>query len=71
MFAQVADKSIYLEKFVDELKKEWPENRTLNLVFHGHSVPTGYVQTPVINTLDSYSHLVLKIIKEACPCASS
>ena len=24
-----------------ELRKSWPDNRTINIVFHGHSVPSG------------------------------
>ena len=46
---------------------EWPKNRTINLVFHGHSVPAGYFKTPVVNTLASYPYLVLKDIKSAYP----
>jgi lysophospholipase L1-like esterase len=46
---------------------EWPKNRTINLVFHGHSVPAGYFKTPVVNTLASYPYLVLKDLKSAYP----
>jgi lysophospholipase L1-like esterase len=46
---------------------EWPKNRTINLVFHGHSVPAGYFKTPVVNTLASYPFLVLKDLKSAYP----
>ena len=46
---------------------EWPKNRTINLVFHGHSVPAGYFKTPTVNTLASYPYLVLKDIKSAYP----
>lgn len=65
--AQTADKSSYLSEVKEELKKEWPKNRTINLVFHGHSVPSGYFKTPVVNTFGSYPYLVLKGLKEKYP----
>ena len=64
-----ADTSSYLEDIKSELKKEWPGNRTINLVFHGHSVPAGYFKTPHVNTLDSYPFLLLKELKELYPYA--
>lgn len=65
-FAQ-ADSSAYLNDIKTELKKEWPKNKTINLVFHGHSVPSGYFKTPVVNTFDSYPFLFLKDLKEIYP----
>jgi acyl-CoA thioesterase-1 len=50
-----------------ELKKDWPKNRAIHLVFHGHSVPSGYFKTPVINTFDSYPFLALKKLKDIYP----
>ena len=61
--------SSFLDDIKSELKKEWPENRTINLVFHGHSVPAGYFKTPHVNTLDSYPFLLLKELKELYPYA--
>lgn len=60
---QETTKDDYLSTVKGELKKEWPHNRTINLVFHGHSVPTGYFQTPTVNTLGAYPHLTLKALK--------
>jgi acyl-CoA thioesterase-1 len=65
----IADPSSYLEDIKSELKKEWPGNRTINLVFHGHSVPAGYFKTPLVNTFDSYPFLLLKELKELYPYA--
>ena len=65
----LADPDNYLTDIKTELKKEWPKNRTINLVFHGHSVPAGYFKTPVVNTFDSYPMQVLKIVKEKYPFA--
>ncbi len=61
--------SEYLSEIKLELKKEWPKNRTINLVFHGHSVPAGYFKTPDVNTLHAYPYLVLKQLKEKYPYA--
>jgi acyl-CoA thioesterase-1 len=66
---RIADPSSYLEDIKSELKKEWPGNRTINLVFHGHSVPAGYFKTPLVNTFDSYPFLLLKELKELYPYA--
>jgi len=66
VFAQ-ADSSTYLNDIKVELKKEWPKNRTINLVFHGHSVPSGYFKTPVVNSLQSYPFLTFKKVKEMYP----
>jgi lysophospholipase L1-like esterase len=66
---KIADPSDYLSDIKTTLKKEWPGNRTINLVFHGHSVPAGYFKTPVVNTLESYPFQVLKAIKAIYPFA--
>lgn len=57
----------YLSAIKAELKKEWPKNRTINLVFHGHSVPSGYFKTPFVNTFESYPFLFFKQLKEIYP----
>ena len=59
----------YLANIITELKKEWPNNRTINIVFHGHSVPSGYQHTPLVTTFGSYPLLVLKLITERYPYA--
>ena len=63
----IAEPNDYLKEIKEELKMEWPNNRTINLVFHGHSVPDGYFKTPIVNTLDAYPFQVLKGIKEHYP----
>lgn len=62
--------SEYLREVKKEFIKEWPNNRTINLVFHGHSVPAGYFKTPTVNTFDSYPFQVLKQLKDKYPFAS-
>lgn len=61
--------SDYLSEVKKELIKEWPSNRTINLVFHGHSVPAGYFKTPTVNTFESYPFQVLKQLKDKYPFA--
>lgn len=48
----------YLADILALLKKDWPENRSVNIVCHGHSVPAGYFKTPVVDTMNSYPHLL-------------
>lgn len=62
-----ANQSSYLDSIKVALKREWPKNRTINLVFHGHSVPSGYFKTPFVNTLHAYPFLAFKAIKEKYP----
>ncbi len=64
-----ADPATYLNDLKTEMQKEWPKNRTINIVFHGHSVPAGYFKTPVVNTLSAYPNLVLKKLKAIYPLA--
>jgi len=61
--------SDYLSNLKTELQKEWPENRTINIVFHGHSVPAGYFKTPMVNTMSAYPGLFLKKLKSIYPYA--
>ena len=71
-FAQSIDGvsyTTYLNDIKTELQKEWPDNKTINLVFHGHSVPAGFFKTPEVNTLGAYPMLVLKKIKAKYPFA--
>lgn len=54
----IADKRTYLAEFCRLARVDWPLNRTLNVVCHGHSVPSGYFMTPEISTFESYPHLL-------------
>jgi acyl-CoA thioesterase I len=49
------------------MQVEWPENRTINIVVHGHSVPAGYFKTPVVDTFNAYPHLLHRALKEQFP----
>jgi len=61
--AQVANKQTYLKEFKQEMVKVYSKNRTLNIVFHGHSVPTGYANTPRVNSLHAYPNLTFNVLK--------
>ncbi len=69
MEAQIADSENYLNELKSELQVQWPENRTINVVFHGHSVPAGFFKTPVVNTLSAYPNLFLSELKSIYPYA--
>jgi acyl-CoA thioesterase I len=69
MKSKIADKRTYLSSLVRELSKKWPDNRTVNIVCHGHSVPSGYFNTPTVRTFDSYPHLLHKGLKKRFPFA--
>jgi lysophospholipase L1-like esterase len=59
--------SNYLDSLKTELKVKWPKNRTINLVFHGHSVPTGYTTKGVVDRLNSYPYRTLKKVNDFYP----
>lgn len=59
----------YLKEVIDQLLLVWPKNRTVNLVFHGHSVPTGYGGFHEVHTLDAYPYQLLEQLKVVYPYA--
>lgn len=56
-----------LSKLSELMKTAWPKNRTIHVVFHGHSVPAGFHKTPEVKTFESYPHLVHLKLKERYP----
>ncbi len=76
-FPQAADASVfptatpeqYLATVTAELTRQWPQNRTVHIVCHGHSVPAGYFKTPVVETFNAYPHLLHVGVKERFPYA--
>ncbi|WP_052444656.1 SGNH/GDSL hydrolase family protein [Flammeovirga sp. OC4] len=65
----LVDEKNYIDDVKEELVKTWPNNRAINLVFHGHSVPAGYFNTPSVRTMEAYPNLVLGKVKEKYPYA--
>lgn len=68
-WAAAATQDSYLHDVVVELSRQWPQNRTVNIVCHGHSVPAGYFKTPVVDTFNAYPHLLHCGLKERFPYA--
>lgn len=66
---QAADPATYLADLSTLLQRQWPANRTVNVVCHGHSVPAGYFKTPVVDTFNAYPHLLHRALKERFPFA--
>jgi len=64
MTPHLADPESYLIAVVRAFLQHWPENRTVNIVCHGHSVPAGYFTTPLIDSLHAYPHLLYVGLKE-------
>lgn len=65
----IADSATYLSGIKKELVTQWPKNRTINLVFHGHSVPAGFWHDHEVHTLESYPYLTLGKLKAQYPYA--
>jgi acyl-CoA thioesterase-1 len=57
----------YFADLVAAMQVEWPKNETIHIVCHGHSVPAGYFKTPVVQTFDSYPHLLHRGLAERFP----
>ncbi len=55
--------------FFANLRAEWPKNRTINIVFHGHSVPSGYHNTPRVKPFESYPFMAYQGLSERFPAA--
>lgn len=60
----------YLDPLLDTMAVRWPDNRMVNIVCHGHSVPAGYFATPFIDTFGAYPHQLHRLVKERFPFAS-
>ncbi|MFN0291934.1 SGNH/GDSL hydrolase family protein [Pedobacter helvus] len=66
---KLSDTVNYLAPIKKQLETKFPKNRTINLVFHGHSVPSGYWTGSKVHTLESYPHLLLGKLKTIYPYA--
>jgi lysophospholipase L1-like esterase len=65
----IAQPREYLSATIAILQKYWPDNRAVNVVCHGHSVPSGYFATPMVDTFNAYPHLLHRAIKGRFPYA--
>jgi lysophospholipase L1-like esterase len=62
-----AEPATYLAKVTEIFRKDWPGNRMVNIVCHGHSVPAGYFKTPEVRSLEAYPHLLRAGLAERFP----
>lgn len=67
VLGQLPDQNHYLSSLAETLKQAWPNNQTINIVVHGHSVPAGYFKTPEVRTFESCPHLLHRALKEKYP----
>jgi len=65
----IADRGTYLADLIAVMNTHWPDNRTVNIVCHGHSVPSGYFATPMVDTFNAYPHLLHAGLKGRFPFA--
>ena len=65
----IADQGAYLRPIVELLLAQWPGNRAVNIVCHGHSVPAGYFATPMVDTFNAYPALLHRDLKHRFPFA--
>lgn len=63
----IANKKDYLENLTSELQKIWPDNRSITVVCHGHSIPCGYMAGNVTRPFDAYPHLFHAKLAERFP----
>jgi len=66
---EIADQKTYLAELAQDLQVKWPKNRVINIVCHGHSVPAGYFETPVVDSFNAYPHLLHHELKARAPFA--
>lgn len=68
-YISVKDQKVetYLDSIKTKLMKKWPNNKSVNLVFHGHSVPTGYTTRGVVDRLQAYPFRTLKKVNDYYP----
>lgn len=57
----------YLQDIYAAMQVDWPKNRAINIVCHGHSVPAGYFATPRVDSVNAYPHLLYLALKERYP----
>ena len=63
----VADQRHYLTDVTAALEKQHPDNRIVNVICHGHSIPAGYSQNPMVDTFNAYPHLLHRGLRVRFP----
>ena len=65
----VASRQTYLAELSEDLNKAHPDNRIINIICIGNSVPAGYTETPIIDPFSAYPYLLLRELKQRYPYA--
>ena len=65
----IPERHRYLSALCDLLSRRWPDNRTVHIVCHGHSVPSGYACTPFVDSFHAYPHLMHRTLAQRFPYA--
>ncbi len=65
----MATKTASPKQLFADMRVKWPKNRTMNIVWHGHSVVAGYHKTPEVKPLESYPFMVYQGLNERFPVA--
>lgn len=63
----IAQRATYLADLSQAMDVQWPKNRAITIVCHGHSVPAGYFKTPMVDTFNAYPHLLHVGLKQRAP----
>ena len=63
----LADKCSYLYNETRDLEKEWPDNKSLDIVCHGHSIPCGYMAGNITMPFAAYPHILHQKLAERFP----
>lgn len=56
-----------LAAVVHDLQVAWPDNKAVNIVAFGHSVPAGFGVTPAVHKRDAYPRLLEDALADAYP----
>jgi lysophospholipase L1-like esterase len=56
-----------LAAVIRDLQVAWPDNKTVNIVAFGHSVPAGFGITPAVHKRDAYPRLLEDALADAYP----
>lgn len=65
----IPDKREYLKEEATELNRIWPDNKCMNIVCHGHSIPCGYTTNHVVRMQDAYPRLLHDLLCSRFPMA--
>ncbi|RXR07049.1 SGNH/GDSL hydrolase family protein [Pseudoxanthomonas composti] len=56
-----------LDQVKADLRTSWPDNKTINIVAYGHSVPAGYFDAPEVHTREAYPRLLADGLADLYP----